>query len=152
MKVDGCKLGQSGWERPAFWVRNYLKYRILNYVKIYKEVIRPTMTNGKVFHHTPMLPVMGNSPWCALEYAKPNKTTSVAVAMRTSSEAAGDKSDEYIFFPSGIDPSTHYCIDLDSQGNSWNVPGSTLIQEGIKIRLEEPLTSELVVIQSIKQK
>jgi len=70
MKVDGGKLGQSRWEGPALFARNYLKYRILNYIKIYKEVIRPTRTNGKVFHHTPMLPVMGNSPWCVLEYAK----------------------------------------------------------------------------------
>lgn len=130
----------------------YLKDRILNYVKIYKEVIRPTMINGKVFHHTPMLPVMDNAPWCVLEYAKPDRTTSVAVIMRTSAERVGNDPDEYLFRPRGIDPSVTYHVQLDSQGLSYNVSGNTLMEEGIKIRLEEPLTSELVIIQAIEQK
>jgi alpha-galactosidase len=125
----------------------YLKERVLNYVKIYKDVIRPTMINGKVFHHTPMLPIMEASPWCVLEYAKPDCTTSVAVIMRTSSEKVGTDPDEYLFRPRGIDPSASYNVLLDSRGLSYKAPGELLMREGIKIRLEEPLTSELVILQ-----
>jgi alpha-galactosidase len=150
LRHNFCRVIFRGISPSPEYLSPYLNDRIRNYVKIYKEVIRPTMINGKVFHHTPMLPVMGHSPWCVLEYAKPDKTTSVAVIMRTSSEATGNKPDEYIFFPRGIDPSALCHVELDGQGNSWNVPGSSLMQEGIKIRLEKPLTSELVVIQSLK--
>ena len=127
----------------------YLKNRVLNYVKIYKDVIRPTMIGGKVFHHTPMLPIMDTSPWCVLEYAKPDRSTSVSVVMRTSSEKVGDNPDEYLFRPRGIDPSASYNVQLDSQGVSFKASGETLMREGIKIRLEQPLTSELVIIQAV---
>jgi alpha-galactosidase len=126
----------------------YLRDRVLNYVRIYKEVIRPTMINGKVYHHTPMLPVMDNSPWCVLEYAKSDRTTSITAVFRTSAERAGNDPDVYIFRPRGIDPSASYLVKLDSQDISFSASGSTLIRDGISIRLEQPLTSELVIIQN----
>jgi len=130
----------------------YLKEHVLNYVKIYKEVIRPTMINGKVFHHTPMLPVMDSSPWCVLEYAKPDRSASVSVLLRTSCEKIGNDPDNYIFHPRGIDPSVTYNVRLDSQGISFKSSGETLMREGIRIRLEQPLTSEMIIIQSAGQK
>jgi alpha-galactosidase len=105
------------------------------------------MINGKVFHHTPMLPVMDTSPWCVLEYAKPDRSTSVAAIFRTSCEKLGKDSNEYIFKPRGIDPSATFNVKLDSQGLSFTASGQTLMHDGIFIHLEQPLTSELVILQ-----
>jgi len=124
----------------------YLKERVQNYVRIYKEVIRPVMIGGNVFHHTPMLPVMESAPWCVLEYATQNRATSVTAVFRTSSARLGVDPDEYVFYPRGIDPAGNYRVQLDSGGLDYIVAGEILKREGIKIRLEQPLTSELIIL------
>jgi len=125
----------------------YLKERIVNYVKIYKDVIRPTMIEGKVFHHTPMLPLEVATPWCVLEYAKADRSTSVAAIFRTSSAKVGIDPDEYIFRPRGIDPAALYSVQLDSRKLRYTALGELLMREGLRIRLEQPQTSELVILK-----
>lgn len=130
----------------------YMKTKITNYIKNYNEVIRPTMIEGKVYHHTPFLPLLKTSPWCVLEYAKPDRSTSVSVVFRTSAEKAGNDPDRYVFYPRGIDPSRKYKVRLDSQMLSYEASGELLIREGISIRLEQPLSSELIILQSSESK
>ncbi|HTF27536.1 MAG TPA: glycoside hydrolase family 36 protein [Flavitalea sp.] len=130
----------------------YMKTKIINYIKIYNEVIRPTMIGGKVFHHTPFLPLLKTSPWCVLEYAKPDRSTSVSAIFRTSAEKSGSDPDKYVFYPRGIDPSKKYKVQLDSQMLSYEAAGELLIREGISIRLERPLASEMIILQSIGSK
>ena len=148
LRHNFCRMILRGISPSLADLSPYLEEKIKNYINIHKEIIVPTMIDGKVFHHTPMLPVMSDSPWCVLEYAKPDKTTSVAVVMRTSSKNTGNNPDEYLFTPRGIDPNRNYHVSLDSRKVSWDVQGNMLINEGIPIRLEVPLTSELIIIQS----
>jgi len=148
LRHNFCRMILRGISPSLADLSPYLEEKIKNYINIHKEIIVPTMINGKVFHHTPMLPIMSDSPWCVLEYAKPDKTTSVAVVMRTSSKSTGNNPDEYLFTPRGIDPNKNYHVTLDSRKVSWDVQGNMLINEGIPIRLEVPLTSELIIIQS----
>jgi alpha-galactosidase len=152
LRHNFCRIIFRGIAPSTDELSPFLKKHILNYLEIYKDVIRPTMINGKVFHHTPMIPVTDNSPWCVLEYARTDRTTSVTVVMRTSPERTGNNPDVYLLLPRGIDPDVTYNVKLDSQGLSFNATGISIMEDGIKIRLEEPLTSELIIIQAIKQK
>jgi alpha-galactosidase len=130
-------------------VSPYLRQRVGNYVKLFKEVIRPTMIEGRVFHHTPFLPLEDATPWCVLEYAKPDRSTSVAAVFRTSCAKTGADPDEYVFRPRGIDPAGRYEVRLDSRNLGFTASGELLMREGLKIRLEEPQTSELVILQRV---
>ncbi len=76
--------------------------------------------------------------------------TELSDFIRTTAEKTGDDPDEYLFRPRGIDPEKSYRVKLDSQKISFAISGFTLMEEGIKIRLEQPLTSELVIIQTQK--
>lgn len=107
------------------------------------------MIEGKVFHHTPMLPLADTTPWCVLEYAKADRSTAVAVVFRTSCAKSGSEPDEYLFCPRGIDPAASYRVQLDSRKLGFSAPGELLMREGVRIRLEQPLTSELVLVQRV---
>jgi len=121
------------------------------YEKLYKDVIRPTMIEGRVFHHTPFLPLEDATPWCVLEYAKADRSTAVAAVFRTSCEKAGIEPDEYVFRPRGIDPSARYRVQLDSRKLGFAASGELLMREGVRIRLEQPQTSELVILRRIME-
>lgn len=57
------------------------------------------MVGSKVYHHTPLTPLMEPAPWVVLEYATPDATKAVAGLFRT----AQDGSPEYRFVPRGLD-------------------------------------------------
>ncbi|MCC7265350.1 MAG: alpha-galactosidase [Candidatus Latescibacteria bacterium] len=121
----------------------YLRQRVQHYVALYRDIIRPTMIGGRVFHHTPFLPLAEKTPWCVLEYAAVDGGTSVAVVFRTAD--AGEP--EYLFRPRGLDPSRRYQVTLDSAGLGWTASGRALIHEGIGVRCEQPQTSELLLFR-----
>lgn len=117
-----------------------LRRHIAHYLDLYREHIRPVMRDGLVFHHTPWLPVMGTTPWCVLEYATQDRSRAVAALFRTSCEPP----DEYVFRPRGLARSGRYEVRLDSQDQAFAADGHTLCGAGIPVRLESPLTSELI--------
>jgi alpha-galactosidase len=144
-----CRLIFRGVAPSLADLSPYLKRRIANYLDIYKDVIRPTMIEGRVFHHTPFLPLEEATPWCVLEYAKADRSTAVAAVFRTSCEKAGIEPDEYVFRPRGVDPGARYKVQLDSRKLGFEASGELLTREGVRIRLEQPQTSELLILRRI---
>lgn len=128
----------------------YLRERVEHYVTLYKSVIRPTMIDGMVYHHTPFLPLAEATPWCVLEYGKPDRSTVVATIFRTSCAATGAPPDVYLFKPRGLNPARSYEVLLDSQGLRYTATGAALAKDGIAVRLEQPQTSELLLLQPVK--
>jgi alpha-galactosidase len=125
----------------------YLAERIGHYLQVYKEVIRPIwLDGGRVYHHTPFLRHDEPTPWCVLEYAKPDRTASVAAIFRTNS-ARDDP--EYIFRPRGLNPGAQYRVMLDNTGLSYQASGAELVRQGVPVRLEVAQTSELVVFKAL---
>jgi alpha-galactosidase len=125
----------------------FLRERIEHYLEIYRQMIRPVMIDGRVFHHTPCLPLAQSTPWCVLEYARPDHSMAVAGIFRTSSLSEGAEPDVYVFKPRGLDPDRQYRVSLDNQGLKYQASGNELIREGIPVRLEAALTSELILFQ-----
>ena len=99
----------------------------------------------------PFLPLAQATPWCALEYAKPDPSMSVAAVFRTSCDAAGDEPDVFLLRPRGIDPAATYDVRFDSAELRFTAAGETLLRDGRRIRLEQPQTSELVELQRVSR-
>jgi alpha-galactosidase len=122
----------------------YLRDRVQHYLALYREYIRPIMTGGGlVYHHTPFVPIGQVTPWCVLEYATPDRTAAVAGIFRTGPDAPGE--DVWVLRPRGLDPGRTYLVTTDNDENSFEASGSDLARDGLRIRLEQALTSELVV-------
>ncbi len=120
-----------------------LRDKIQAGVQLFKNTVRPIMIGSRVYHHTPILPMLEPSPWLVLEYATPDSTRAVAGLFRTSQD--GDP--VFRFTPRGLDLSRTYRVTFNNQGQTVELSGSQLLQ-GIPIRLDENLTSEMLVFEA----
>lgn len=120
-----------------------LREKIRSGVQLFKSTVRPIMVNSRVYHHTPLVPMLEPSPWIVLEYASPESTRAVVGLFRTSQD--GDP--VFRFIPRGLDLGRTYRVTFYNEGQSVEIPGSQLL-EGIPIRLEEALTSEMLVFEA----
>jgi hypothetical protein len=56
---------------------------------------------------------------------------------------------EYRVRPRGLDVSRRYRVTWDTTGRACEVEGFTLMQQGIVVRLEGALTSELLLFEAV---
>lgn len=127
----------------------YLRDRVAHYLYLYKKILRPLLIGGCVFHHTPFRPLAEHVPWCVMEIARPDRAAAVAVVFRTSAMDTGAPLDEYVFRARGLDTDTDYDVSLDNFGQTYRAHGIELMQNGIRIRLEQTLTSELILFKAV---
>jgi alpha-galactosidase len=125
----------------------YLRRRVEHYLGLYKSILRPVMVGGKVFHHTPFLPLTEKTPWCVLEYAQADRSASIAILFKT----ADSGSPEFLFKPRGLDISREYDVTFDNRGQTLRISGKELMNTGLAVRLETPLSSELLLLQTVKK-
>jgi len=121
-----------------------VRQKIRDSIEQFKHVIRPTMVNSRVYHHTALLPLLEASPWVVLEYASPDSQRSVTAVFRTSEQ--GDS--VFRFQPRGLDLSRTYKVSFGNSGQTVEIAGSQLLQEGIPVRLENDLDSEVLIFRA----
>lgn len=119
----------------------FLKARIDHHLGLYRSFIRPVMIDGRVFHHTPFVPLFGPSPWCVLEYAAKDGLRGVAGVFRTSPEG----SDEFLLKPRGLRLDRTYRVTFDNRSESFTASGADLARAGIVVRIANAISSELVL-------
>jgi len=110
----------------------------------FKQTIRPIMVSSRVYHHTPVVPMMEPSPWVVLEYATPDARRAVAGLFRTAQ--SGDP--VFRFYPRGLDLSRNYAVKFSNSGQTVEMRGAELLQSGIPVRLDAALTSELLIFDA----
>ncbi len=116
------------------------------YIELAKTFCRPVMANRPVvYHHTPDIGLLSPADWCVLEYAAQDKSRGYAGVFKLSGGEA-----EYVFRPRGLDASRVYNVTLDNAGHSVRIPGWDLVNQGIKVRLDSALTSELVMYAAVE--
>jgi hypothetical protein len=120
-----------------------LRNRIRESVELYKRVVRPIMVGGKVYHHTPYTPLLEASPWVVIEYASPDQKRAVISLFRTSEQ--GDP--VYLFRPRGLNLASTYQVWFGNQKQKMEISGSRLLAEGLPIRLENNLQSEMLIFE-----
>jgi alpha-galactosidase len=113
-------------------------------IALYKHVIRPMLQDCRVYHHTPLIPMLEGSPWVVLEYATSDAQKSLGWIFRT--DESGDA--VYRFVPRGLDLSRTYQVTFSNSGQTLEIPGYLLLQQGIPVRLEGNLTSELLIFRA----
>jgi alpha-galactosidase len=119
--------------------------RLQHVIRIYKEVVRPFHRQSRIYHHTPTEVGNEHPGWGVLELAARDHTRSVAALFRLDGLGAS----EYLFRPRGLDVARTYAVTFDNSGQTALVDGYTLITQGIVIRLESALTSELLLFDAV---
>lgn len=110
-------------------------------VDIYKNFIRPILPDCRVYHHTPEAM---KEKICALEIASPDASKGAAAVFALGNAA------EYNLILKGINLQKKYTVTLDNSGASFTVSGRELMNNGIRISLPCPLTSELILFEEIE--
>jgi alpha-galactosidase len=126
----------------------YLRERIAHHLDVYREWIRPLLRAGRMFHHTPALPIMETTPWCVIEYAAEDRSRAAAMIFRTSE--AGDA--DYVFKPRGLDRGRKYQVRFDNEGQTFEMKGCKLADGGLTVRLERPLSSQVLLFAAVDEK
>ncbi len=122
-----------------------LMAKVRKYIAIYKDFIRPMHGGGRIYHHTPELPGVNGSGWCAIEQASEDRRRAVACVLRLTDAQA----DEYRLVFRGLDGGRRYRLTLEPQGLTAQADGADLMQQGWIIRRDTALTSQLILAQAM---
>lgn len=124
------------------------KEHFLRYARIYKDFMRPVLPKCLMFHHAPVSNQYGvsESPWFAVEFASPDGGKGWAMVARLGKA----EQNEYWLHPKGLNPSKQYRVTIDSQDATTTVDGFHLMQDGLRVNLEEVCSSELFLFEAVQ--
>jgi len=114
--------------------------RVKRWAGLYKDFVRPFMDTGRIYHHTPEVTGPDPSGWGVLELAAADRSRAICGLF----QLAAPTQPEYLLRLRGLDVSKRYRVTWDNTGQTCEVDGFTLMQQGITVRLEGALTSELL--------
>ncbi len=117
---------------------------VKRYIDIYKNFIRPFHRESIVYHHTLEIPGIDGTGWCALEYVSKDRQKAVAAVFRLMDA----EEDVYRFKFRGLNPGLNYQITFEPGGWGASYSGADLFREGIEVRLDNPLTSLMMLVKA----
>ncbi|MBI4584038.1 MAG: alpha-galactosidase [Planctomycetes bacterium] len=120
-----------------------LRERCLHYADIYKKFIRPLLPTCRVYHHAPNSMRNDFPEWFVMEFASPDRSKAWATIVHLSPS----QSDTFLFRPRGLARDKKYRVTFDSTGDAVVVDGWRLTQEGILLRLEAVMASEVLLFK-----
>ena len=128
---------------PAYaqWNTEQMEF-IKHSIGIYKDFIRPFLSDSKIYHHTPDLTEADN---CVIELSSPDKSKGVIGVFTLS----GSNEKNINIIPKGIDVSKTYKVTLDNERESYETHGSQLKTQGINVYIPCSLSSELVMFEEL---
>jgi alpha-galactosidase len=121
-----------------------MEERAKRWVDLYKNFVRPFMNTGRIYHHTPEVSGLDSHGWGVLELDSNDRTQGICGLF----QLAAPTEPEYRLRLRGLDVSRRYKVTFDNSGESTEVDGFTLMKEGITVRLEGALTSELLLFEA----
>jgi alpha-galactosidase len=119
--------------------------RMRHFIGLYKSFVRPFMPTGRIYHHTPAVDNPEPKGWGVLELASQDRSRGICGLFQLASPDQAD----YALKLRGLDVSRRYRVTFDSTGQACEVPGFTLVKQGLDIRLEGALTSELLLFEAM---
>ncbi|MBQ6023192.1 MAG: alpha-galactosidase [Clostridia bacterium] len=114
---------------------------------LYKEFIRPYLTDGYVFHHTPELYEIHPKGRGIIERASKDGTKGIVGIFNLAD--VSDADDTVTVYPRGLDVGKTYEVTFDNTETKCAVSGFALVNEGLRVRLPASLTSELIVYKAV---
>ena len=112
---------------------------------LYKEKIRPIIGECSVYHHTPEQNQIEFGEWVVLEYVSKDKNNAVAAIFRLP----GAKEGTYRFVARGLSAAKDYRVTFDNSGEGVVIPGYILSGEGLPVRVDAAMASELLVLEAV---
>lgn len=120
---------------------------IRHYINIYKDFVRPMLPNCEIYHHTPEISGYPATGYGILEMASEDGKKGMLGVFRLADPAE----DECVIHLRGIDKSFKYKVTSDNGRASYIMEGWQMVDEGIKVYLNSPLTSELLTYEAVEQ-
>jgi hypothetical protein len=121
----------------------------LDFVKhsltLYKSFVRPMAGKDVILHHTPQVNGLQPQGVCILERAAEDASRSMLGVFALC--MTGEREERV--FPRGIDAGRRYRVTLDNSGAVTEADGFTLQNEGIRVRLDGALQSELILLEAL---
>lgn len=114
-------------------------------VRLYKEFVRPILPDSNIYHHTPELSGNYAKGYGILELDASDGLKGVLGVFRLSSPAEPEATVRL----RGVDIGRSYNVTFDNSGSVCVMRGETLVNEGLHIRLDGALTSELVLYEAL---
>ncbi len=112
---------------------------------IYKNFIRPMLPESRVCHHTPDSSDALEKGFTALEIYSPDKTKGAAVIY----SLPGCKTNGIVIKLKGVSDGKNYKVTLDNDRASFVISGAQLHSCGIDVKLNSPLSSELILFEAV---
>jgi len=119
--------------------------RLKHWLALYKDFVRPFQSTGRVYHHTPVVEGPEPKGWGVLELASEDRSRAICGIFQLGNPTQP----EYLLRLRGLDAGRRYRVTWDNGGQTCEVDGFTLMEQGITVRLEGVLTSELLLCQEI---
>ena len=119
--------------------------RAKEWVSLYKNFVRPFIDTSRIYHHTPEVNGLDPHGWGVLELASEDRTRGICGLFQLSAPTQP----EYLLRVRGLDASRRYRLTFDNSGETSVVDGFTLIEQGVNVRLEGALTSELLIFEAV---
>ncbi|MFC1462510.1 alpha-galactosidase [Verrucomicrobiota bacterium] len=112
---------------------------------LYKSFVRPFMATGRMYHHTPETPGPDPHGWGVLELASRDRDRGICGLF----QLAAPSCTEYHLRLRGLDQSRRYRVTFGNSDECAVVDGFVLMQQGLTVRLEGALTSELLRFEAL---
>jgi hypothetical protein len=119
--------------------------RLKHWLALYRDCVRPFQATGRIYHHTPVAAGPEPKGWGVLELASADRRRAVCGLFQLGNPTQPD----YLLRFRGLDAGCRYRVTWDNTGQTAVVDGVVLSQQGLTIRLEGALTSELLVCEAI---
>ena len=123
----------------------HLLARTRHWLALYKEVVRPFISTARIYHHTPCVPGPDPQGWGVLELTAEDRSRGICGLFQLSAPTQA----EYVLRLRGLDVSRKYRVTFDNDGHTCEVDGFVLMKQGVTIRLEAALTSELLIYEAV---
>jgi alpha-galactosidase len=119
--------------------------RMKHWISTYKDFVRPFISTSRMYHHTPTVTGLEPRGWGVLEMAAEDCSRSICGLFQLSMPSQP----QYMLRPRGLDVGKQYRVTFDNSGSSKVMDGYTLVENGLPVRLEGALTSELLLFEAV---
>ncbi|MHB0859632.1 MAG: alpha-galactosidase [Anaerolineae bacterium] len=117
-------------------------------IQLYKDFCRPILSTSTMFHHTPIQYQREPGDWIVLECAAEDASRAYAAVFRLESAAEP----AYRFYPKGLDVTRRYRLTWDTCGQVCEMDGGQLAQDGLRVPVSAPFTSELLLFEALQER
>jgi alpha-galactosidase len=117
-----------------------------SFVDIYRDFVRTFVEDSRTYHHTPECWRTQPTGVGILERASADGTKGMVGVFHLS----GVGNEATVVHPRGLDMSRTYAVTFDNSGATVHVSGYELVHEGIRVRLDGALTSELILYAAVE--